>query len=203
MNTKKSKFQERLDSTAKKYLSEDDEGGINDKVKLHDTNLFSGDPQKKTRRATQTAQPPNAGQTYDWKETKKEKPPYYVRIHIWDGTTIFHNWARVSNGDEDYYVCTVYPEVDVIIEDINITHWSPPAGVIYPKYDPMTANDLPGYDLKQIIKTMKKIKVKASISFAAAAYNNGIDNCINIVERRLKKITKPQQLKLHNRNTRT
>jgi hypothetical protein len=183
----------------KKRPPEDDEGGINDKVKLHDTNLFSGDPQKKTKRASQTAQPPNPWGFHKWKSVKTAKPIYYQPINIWDGNVVLYNWHRVNDGEKDYYVNDATNDVKT-----DVTHWSYPFEANLPDADPMTTKDLPGYDLKEIIKAMRKrIKSTDINEDNAKGYVWGIEDCIQIVERRLKKITKPQQLKLHSRNTRT
>jgi hypothetical protein len=83
MNTKKSKTQEHLDKIVRRLTgTKEDPGGVNDQVKLHDTNLFSGDPQKRTRRISQTAQPPNSLPSLIWKSVKKAKPLYY---HLYMG----------------------------------------------------------------------------------------------------------------------
>ena len=199
MNTKKSKFQERLDAAAKKYLPEEDRGSVNDQVKLHDTNLFDGNPQKKTRRSSQTAQPPESLHSLSWKSVKKAKPLYYQPIYVWDGKKILPNWTRVNDGEHDFYVNNVTNDVKT-----DVTHWSYPYGSNIPDADPMTANDLPGHDLREIIKAMEKLKTYYSKTFIdPTQFIEGIESCIEIVQKRLKKITKPQQLKLHSRNTRT
>ena len=198
MNTKKSKFQQKLDiavrNMKKKHLPEDHRGSINDQVKLHEDTMFSG-AQGTGRRKSQTAQPPNFLNLQRWVSIKDEKPPFYSPINIWCGDTkeVLFNWARISNGKKDCYVNDV--DHRVIKE---ISHWSPPAGVIYPKYDPMTTKDLPGHDLKEIIKSMKKLKLYYSQTFIdSTPFIESIDNCIKIVKERLKKVSKDPQVKLH------
>lgn len=128
-----------------------------------------------------------------WINIKTQKPRYYDPINIWDGKNeILYNWARVSNGENDYYVNTREIDGNVIY---NITHWSPPKGVKYPKYDPLTTKDLPGYDLKQLIKTMKKQHIPYQVMTSwnrdrSEGYNDGVTQCIKIIERKLKKISK-------------
>ena len=171
---KKSKFQERLNKAAKNYDPEEDKGSMNDQVKLHKMNVT-------------------------WISVDIEKPPCYATVNIWDGKQIFYNWARVFDGEKDYYVT----DYDKTLVKTDVTFWSYPEEVTYPKYEPMTAEDIPGYELTQLIKAMKKKKAMSNnyYSQVAAGFNTGIEECIQIVERRLKRIQKAHQVKLHNRNT--
>jgi hypothetical protein len=197
MNTKKSKFQERLEAVAPKHLAE--KGSINDQVKLHDDTLFTNSiSEESNKRKSQPAQkPPNFLGLQHWTSVRKEKPLYYVYVNIWDGKEVFSNWVRVSDGEHDYYVNDITDEVKR-----DIKYWSYPAGVTHPKYEPMTAEDLPGYELTQLIKAMKKLKIHYSEMTSwtrprAEGINDGISTCIRIVERKLKRIQKTYQLKLH------
>jgi len=189
MNTKKSKFQERLEAAVKKRLPEDLRGSINDEVKLHDNTFISGAVSEVSqKRTSQTAQPPNFLSLQRWVDVKTEKPPYYSPINIWcgDPKEVLFNWSRVFNGEKDYYVNDVNDRVIY-----KISHWSAPAGIIYPKYNPMTAKDLPGYELTQLIKLMEKRKTYyAQIFIDPTQYIQGIDDCVKILERRLKKVSK-------------
>jgi hypothetical protein len=195
MNTKKSKFQEKLDTAVmnmkKKHL-EEDRGSVNDEVKLHEDKFFTGATSEVSRKKTsQTAQPPNPFGIQKWISVKDVKPPCYFPINIWDGKEVQYNWHRVNYGD-DYYANDVTIDIKT-----DVTHWSTPAEVIYPKYEPISAKDLPGYELTQIIKAMKKQQILYNCSEYANGYNEAIHDCIKIVERRLKKVSKDQKVKLH------
>jgi hypothetical protein len=178
---KKSKFQERLDTIAKNYDPEEDKGSMNDQVKLH----------------KMTDTPPLLSQSaLQWISVHIEKPPYYAPVNIWDGKQIFTNWARVSDGEKDYYVNSLSSNSVVGECKHNVTFWSYPDGVSYPKYEPMTAKDLPSYELTQLIKAMKKREALYARTFIdPIEYLQGIDDCIQIVERRLKRIQKEHKLK--------
>jgi hypothetical protein len=70
-------------------------------------------------------QPPSQTANF-WISVQNELPQYYQNVIIFTGTEVLHNWARVSDGDHDYYVRTYYSsEVpDKTID--HITHWCDP-----------------------------------------------------------------------------
>lgn len=203
---KKSKFQEKLNEAAKNYDPEEDKGSMNDQVKLH-------------KMHDKGIQPSPSQSAQQWISVNIEKPPYYAPVNIWDGKQIYTNWARVicpfpigvnASGlvelyskcdiEKDYYVNSLSSNSVVGECKHNVTFWSYPEGVSYPKYEPMTAKDLPGYELKELIKAMRKMKAKKNNYYyneIASGYNTGIEECIQIVERRLKRIQKTSQVKLH------
>jgi hypothetical protein len=196
MNTKKSKFQERLDQAVKKHTRpEEDPGGINDQVNLHKTNLFSGVLQVTTRKASQTAHPPNPGGFQNWISVEDLLPDPYRIINIWDGNDVLYNWYRVKekDGENVFYVNN---ENEGFRTDV--THWSYPYVGNIPNTVKTPAKDLPGYDLKEIIKAMEKRKRFYSTKFIdPTEFIEAIDDCIQIVKRKLKKVTKDSKLNLH------
>ena len=132
-----------------------------------------------------------------WRDTKSkplplipisvEKPPYYTPIDIWDVDThtLHENWHRVSDGDTEYYC-----KDDKVMFDVK--WWVKRKGVKYEPYDPMTAEDIKEYsrrDLKDMIEIMKKDMVVIETNtdpIARMTYNSGVQECINIVNRKLR-----------------
>ena len=90
---------------------------------------------------TLSAQPPTVtvGEFgMSWRHIGQEKPRYYDPIHIWDGRSLNMDWARVWSEEleQDVYVNN---RDDRVIS--KITHWSPPIGKTYPKYEPITIDE--------------------------------------------------------------
>lgn len=167
---RKSKFQQRLEEVAKIHREETDE--------------VSQD------RSSQTAQPPNLFGKYKWKDMMEEQPPYYAPIHIYDGKTIHHNWSRVwSETLGNIYVNN---EDDRVIT--KVTHWSAPNGLDYPKYEPLTEDDVKRYtkrDVKVIIHELKKlIDRRENSKLPSVDYVAGVDDAIIILE----KMTRPKRM---------
>jgi hypothetical protein len=65
-----------------------------------------------------------------WISVQDQLPQYYQNVIIFTGTEVLHNWARVSDGDHDYYVRTYFSSEigDRTITDI--THWCDPNNLI-------------------------------------------------------------------------
>lgn len=74
----------------------------------------------------------------DWIDITEEKPVYYAPIDIHTGKKIYENWARVSDGEIDYYINN--RDNHVILK---VKYWRKRKGIIYPKYDPMTSKHIP------------------------------------------------------------
>jgi len=123
---KKSKFQQRLEEVQKKYKEES-------------TEVSQGN-------SSQTAHPPNPNGDLNWKHVSDELPQYYSPIHIWDGEFIYRSWARVwSETMGNIYVNN---EDNRVIK--HITHWTAPEGQEYPKYEPLTQDDIKRYTKRDI-----------------------------------------------------
>jgi hypothetical protein len=196
---KKSKFQERLDELSKNYTPEEDKGSINDKLDLHkmDDETISGGIQRRTSQTalrTPTGQPPNPLGLQRWKSVMDEKPRYYDPVNIWDGKEVLYNWARVACENGDYYV----NQDDLVKYDV--THWSPPHGVDYPPYEPMTEDDIKLFtirDINDIIKTIEQQNHAYDDNDFERGYNLAMTECLMY----LKRTAREGKLKLHTRNT--
>jgi len=146
---RKSKFQERLEAVQKAHEEMTRNGELSN-VKRHTEET---QPSEEDARSSQTAQLPRDPMV--WKVLKHEKPRYYDPINLWDGNSYRYDWYRVSNGEKDYYCNN---NDDRVLSPDDITHWSPPAGVKYPPYQPMTEDDIKEFsrrDLKHLIERMK------------------------------------------------
>jgi hypothetical protein len=65
-------------------------------------------------------QDPNVPQSQaaSWKSIRKEQPTWYTPVDVITPDGVIHEgWARVSNGDYDYYV-SIEPYIDTIIPKI-------------------------------------------------------------------------------------
>ena len=169
---KKSKFQQRLEIAAKRHIEE------------------SG---KTPGTQSQSAQLPRG-----WKSLEDEKPPYYAPITISViNKGMFHDWHRVSNGDEDWY-CPNDGHNKTIIPEAEVISWRPPEGVEYPTYEPMTTDDLPLFttrDLYDIIDTFTgyKMPVDEEQEHVSIGYNIALRQAIvyirQIIEDKTPRIT--------------
>ena len=138
--------------------------------------------------ASQSAQPPDLHGKYKWKDVHEELPPYYAPIHIYDGKTIHHNWSRVwSETQGNIYVNN---EDNRVIT--KATHWSPPDGLDYPKYQPLTSDDIKLYtrrDIKHLIENLNKLSdiyADRLDDEYATGYVQGVEESIIILEQALK-----------------
>jgi hypothetical protein len=122
-------------------------------------------------------------------------------VNIWDGKEVLYNWARVSDGEKEYYVNL---EDDFIKFDV--THWSYPFGVTHPKYEPMTEDDIKVLsirDLNDIISDLEKSIIPLSEMppvderDSHLGFNTAMRECVS----HLKRVARDTKLKLHNRNT--
>ena len=171
MRTKrKSKFQERLDEVAKKFRETS--------------------PPVSQEVSSLSAQPPNPDGDFKWKHVKDEVPQYYSRIHLWDGKTLYFNWSRVwSETIGNIYVNN---QDDRVIT--KITHWTAPAGLEYPKYEPLTEDDVKRYtkrDINYIIKALTKlILLRENSKQPSVEYVQGVDDAIITLE----KLIKPRRM---------
>jgi len=168
---RKSKFQERLEEVAKVY-----------RENLEDPTASS---------ASLSAQPPNPVGDFNWRHVNDELPQYYSPIHIWDGKTMYLNWARVWSEATlgDIYVNNIDDRVIT-----KITHWTPPKGQKYPKYEPLTDDDIKRYtkrDIKLIIKALTKlILLRENSKHPSVEYVQGVDDAIITIE----KLIKPKRM---------
>jgi len=79
------------------------------------------DPQVKRQTPHQEGTSDDTTQSAGWINVLEEEPIWYKNLTIrTPAGEILEGWARVSNGDNDYYVC-VDPNVNTIIP--TITHW--------------------------------------------------------------------------------
>lgn len=123
---KKSKWQQRLEEMVEEHKTK----RSGDKVNLHNTDRHWND-----QTAMTTAGHYLPGK---WIPIDEEKPPYYAPIDILVyGTDEYQNWARLSNGDYDYYAENNGHRIKR-----HITHWAKREGHTYPKYEPLTMDDL-------------------------------------------------------------
>ena len=144
---------------------------------------------------SQTAQPPNPAGLLKWKSIQDEKPNRFTYVNIWDGHEVLYNWVRVICENGDYYI-----NDDMEMMKYNVTHWSYPHG-----YKPKKENDTKLFtvkDINQFIKTMKKLKIPYHAmspwnTQRCEGINDGVSNCIKILQRKLIRTQKTQQLKLH------
>lgn len=141
---------------------------------------------------SQSAQalPPNPNNNLNWKDVKTELPKYYAPIHIWDGKKVYKNWARVwSESMGNVYVNN---QDDNVIT--KITHWTAPEGLEYPKYKPLTEDDVKRYtrrDIKHIIKALTKlILLRENSKHPSTEYTQGVDDAIITLE----KLIKPKRM---------
>jgi len=168
---KKSKFQQRLDEVAKKFRETQSE--VSQEV------------------SSQTAHtPPDPKGNLNWRHVNDELPQYYSPIHIWDGTTVHRNWARVwSETMGNIYVNN---QDDSVIT--KITHWTAPEGLTYPKYEPLNDDDVKRYtkrDLKLIVKALTKlILLRENSKHPSVEYVQGVDDAIITLE----KLIKPKRM---------
>jgi len=168
---RKSKFQQRLDEVAKKILETS--------------------PPVSQDGSSQTAHtPPDPKGNLNWRHVNDDLPQYYSPIHIWDGTTVHRNWARVwSETMGNIYVNN---QDDRVIT--KITHWTAPEGLEYPKYEPLTDDDVKRYtkrDINYIIKALTKlILLRENSKQPSVEYVQGVDDAIITLE----KLIKPRRM---------
>ena len=162
---RKSKFQERLNEVARLHREYQEE---------------------KTGEAASLlapSVPPNPNGDLNWKHVADELPQYYSPIHIWDGETVYFKWARVwSETLGNIYVNN---EDDRVIT--KITHWTAPEGMKYPKYEPLTDEDIKRYtlrDIKHVIEAMYKlIAFREKSKSPSVDYVAGVDDAIITLEK--------------------
>jgi hypothetical protein len=156
---RKSRFQQRLEEIAQRLKDE------------------SPDPETP---ATLSAQHLPLPPGYDWISLEDEQPPYYSPIDLWDGKQLYEDWARVSNGEQDYYVNNRDNRIMFIA-----THWSKRAGVNYPPYEPMTSEDLPRYSQRDIdgiiIQLNTMIHKRTSASIPHIEYTTALEEAIEVI----------------------
>lgn len=183
MRTKrKSKFQQRLEEVQKKH---NEETGDQDSPGRSSQTAQQPDDGVKVSKS-HTAQPPNPHGDLNWRHITEELPQYYSPIHIWDGKILHKNWTRVwSETVSDVYVNN---QDDSVIR--KITHWTPPEGQVYPKYEPLNDDDVKRYtrrDIKYILKAAYKlIKRREGSNLPHIEYNAGVDDAIILLERLIK-----------------
>lgn len=163
-----------------------------------------GDPklrlhkEEKTTRVDGSSTTPTAQMVYvgcpdeivdlKWVDITLEKPRYYDQIHIWDGRTLHMDWCRVWSEELEQDVYVNRRDEEVVSK---ITHWAIPKGESYPKYEPMTSDDVLTYtrrDLLDIIDDINNdmVGVKAGVDpIARMTYNSALQECITIVKKKL------------------
>lgn len=171
MRKRKSRFQQRLEEIQK--LHRQAQGG---EVKQHNTESQSQGGDTPT---SVTAQPVPLPDGFDWISMEDERPPYYSPIDIWDGKEVFEDWARVSDGVHDYYINRADNRVRH-----NVTHWSKRAGVNYPKYKPLTEDDIPIYtqrDIDGIIIQLNGMMHRSHEGRGSLEYSNAIEEALTVI----------------------
>ena len=130
---------------------------------------------------TLSAQPPtvtvgNIG--LSWRHIGQEKPRYYDPIHIWDGQSLNMDWCRVWSEEleQDIYVNL---RDDRVIS--KITHWSPPHGITYPKYEPMTGDDIKEYSKNDMDDIVHEIQTLIDGSPLQRLTNEALAEAITII----------------------
>jgi len=115
----------------------------------------------------------------EWIDIQKEKPVWYAPVDIHTGKKIYENYARVSDGEMDYYVNS--KDNHVVLK---VTHWRKREGIVYPKYDPITEEDLKPiltpYDVGMIMNTISRMLGEIS-----KEYNQGLTDSITVIEESL------------------
>jgi hypothetical protein len=106
---------------------------------------------------------------------------------------MYRNYFRASDGDNPYFEQI---NGEGILPEKGNWMWTYADNLPREKYEPMTEKDIPGYDLKEAIKAMNKIKVNLTIVPPGAIhefklYNEGITDCIKILKKALKKTAPP------------
>lgn len=155
---RKSRFQQRLEEIAQRLKDE------------------SPDPETPTSLSAQHLPLPPG---YDWISLEDEQPPYYSPIDLWDGKHLYEDWARVSNGEQDYYVNNRDNRIMFIA-----THWSKRAGVNYPKYEPLTADDVPIYtqrDINGIIIQLNGMLHRTQEGKGSLEYSIAIEEALAVI----------------------
>jgi len=148
---KKSKFQQRLEEMQLKHNVETGDSGPGN-VNPHNEKTHPGDPGDGESQFAQEPWDPNIHGNRGWYCTRFQEPPYYAPVDIWVGQDVLEDWYRVSDGENDYY-CN--QRDNTIIHDPS--HWHKRIGVIYPKYDPMTTDDVPKYTQRQVNEIIGEI----------------------------------------------
>lgn len=175
---KKSKFQERLE-----IAIEQSKGGPKTPSRLKESinemadnwdinkNIFPGDKARNILKLHEYLQ------QNKWIDITKEKPVYYAPVDIHTGKKIYENWSRVSDGERDYYV---NGNDDHVI--LKVKYWRKREGIIYPKYDPMTEDDLKPklsyYDMTELLEKLKD----EYLDDDHTQYNLGVSHTINTIE---------------------
>lgn len=89
-------------------------------------------------------------------------------------------------------------EQDVYVNDrdnkviTKITHWTAPENVTYPKYEPMTGDDIKEFtrrDLKELKEKMSDLLIGNEDGVdpvARLTYNSGVEECITLINKRLR-----------------
>ena len=178
---RKSKFQERLEAVQKAHEEMTRNGELSN-VKRHTEET---QPSEEDARSSQTAQLPRDPMV--WKDLKHQRPRYYDPINLWDGKYIYYDWYRVSNGEKDYY-CNNNDNKILFPDDV--THWSPPAGVTYPPYKPMTRDDIKEFtrrDINEVLEVLGKLIARRITSqLPHIEYVAGVDDAIITIDGLLK-----------------
>jgi len=169
MKRKKSKFQQRLEEIQEQHRQA--QGG-----KVYRHNQKTPDPETPT---TVSAQPVPLPDDREWISLEDERPPYYSPIDIWDGKELYEDWARVSDGEHDYYVNNRDNRVKHLV-----THWSKRAGVNYPNYKPLTEDDIPIYtqrDIDGIIIQLNAMLHRSLEGKGSLEYSNAIEEALTVI----------------------
>jgi len=141
----------------------------------------------------------------EWINITEEKPEYYAPVDIFDGIDVHEAWARVSDGETEYYVNS---RDNKVIPSEEVIQWKKRPGIIYRKYDPMITDDtmstfekvakwkmgakddnpiLSPNDVKDIIIRLNKlIEVREQRDNPEILYIAGLMDAIAVIEGTLK-----------------
>jgi len=175
-----SKFQQKLNELAEKRT----------KRRAEKMSAF----QERLHKAMEDVETPEDGDDNNqsllaqWININYEKPEYYTPVDIFDGIDIHEARARVSDGETEYYVNS--KDASVIFGN-EVIQWRKRPGIIYNKYDPMTAIDitpiLSPNDVQLMIYGIKKMmRREVGIPYIPSTeYNDGLSDCITVLEETL------------------
>lgn len=161
---RKSKFQQRLEEMQKKHTEFSEDSGPS-KVNLHNEETGdTGDPES-----------PTAQDDRVWVSCDLNPPPYYAPVDIWIGSVLMtegnvcKDWHRVSDGEWDYY-CN--QRDNTIVTDP--THWRKRQGVNYPRYKPLTGDDIKRITYRELLEVRDTLE-KEMIPTVEVQYNEGFN----------------------------
>jgi hypothetical protein len=127
-----------------------------------------------------------------WTSIQDDKPTYYKPISIRVGNKVIDKiWARVSDGEKDYYVNN---DDDRVID--KITHWSD-LTVTPENVDPVIK-------LRNLIHLIEEnyLPLDQVLGFnreRSEGYNHGIGTAVDVLEREIQRLTKDNPIHIENK----